>query len=253
MNMTQHNTNVSQKIDNLIAEMQQSASEDKQIRSVDETHFTIKEDAYEVVLNYREGFDLDAFKHRFQEYFEKFDFIVGDWGFEQLRLRGFYQLNKRKVPRDQTIDFLEDYIKEYCNFGCKYFVVAKNGANIKMQQKKIVPPTKHNKKPSEKTIATKSVQYGKPTKVAKPHIELENELVSKATKTTSHNMTVRNIKTVEKAKAESTALTQSTKSMNFTQKKRHTIEKHEEKESSLKAHQSKQKKKTNFVIKQKMK
>ena len=29
------------------------------------------------------------------------------------------------MPKDQTIDFLEDYLNEYCNFGCRYFVLAK--------------------------------------------------------------------------------------------------------------------------------
>ncbi len=40
--------------------------------------------------------DLLAFENRYQEYFEKFDF-VGDWGFEQLRLRGFYQISRSQV------------------------------------------------------------------------------------------------------------------------------------------------------------
>jgi len=106
----------------------------KDIHQIDEQHIQIKNQVYQLVVDYREGFKLEAFEQRYQEYFEKFDFIVGDWGYEQLRLRGFYQVNQRKVPRDQQINFLDDYLKEYCNFGCQYFVIAKDSALEKYQQ-----------------------------------------------------------------------------------------------------------------------
>lgn len=106
----------------------------KDIHQIDEQHIQIKNQVYQLVEDYREGFKLEAFEQRYQEYFEKFDFIVGDWGYEQLRLRGFYQVNQRKVPRDQQINFLDDYLKEYCNFGCQYFVIAKDSALEKYQQ-----------------------------------------------------------------------------------------------------------------------
>lgn len=124
--MTQRDNNISYQIDSILTVVSQDqVQEDKQIRQINEDHLLIKEEPYQLVLNYREGFDLLAFENRYQEYFEKFDFIVGDWGFEQLRLRGFYQIGQAKVPKDQTIDFLEDYLNEYCNFGCRYFVLAK--------------------------------------------------------------------------------------------------------------------------------
>lgn len=124
--MTQRDNNISYQIESILTDVSQDqVQEDKQIRQINEDHLLIKEEPYQLVLNYREGFDLLAFENRYQEYFEKFDFIVGDWGFEQLRLRGFYQIGQAKVPKDQTIDFLEDYLNEYCNFGCRYFVLAK--------------------------------------------------------------------------------------------------------------------------------
>lgn len=106
----------------------------KMIHQLDDEHIQVKSQLYRLVVNYREGFQLEAFEKRYQELFEKYDFIVGDWGFEQLRLRGFYQVNQRKVARDQTILFLDDYLKEYCNFGCQYFVLAKEEALGKYEQ-----------------------------------------------------------------------------------------------------------------------
>lgn len=121
-----HENKAAVEIESILTDLAKSDQEDKGIRQIDATHIQIKESLYTVVVDYREGFDLYAFENRYQEYFEKFDFIVGDWGYDQLRLKGFYQLQKRKVAKDQVIDFLEDYIKEYCNFGCKYFVLAKD-------------------------------------------------------------------------------------------------------------------------------
>lgn len=105
--------------------IQGEETDDKQIVMMNDETIQISTQTYTILVNYREGFDIEAFKLRYQPFFEKFDFIVGDWGHEQLRLRGFYQLGKRKVPRDQQIDFLDDYIKEYCNFGAAYFVLGK--------------------------------------------------------------------------------------------------------------------------------
>lgn len=133
--MTQHESTIAQQIEDILLDMTNQLSlEEKKVHLLDDNHIQINEQLYHLVIDYREGFDLEAFKNRYQEYFDKFDFIVGDWGFEQLRLRGFYQINQRKVPREQTIDHLDEYLKEYCNFGCKYFVLAKESALVKYNQ-----------------------------------------------------------------------------------------------------------------------
>ena len=77
---------------------------------------------FELVENYKEAFDLTAFHQRFSEILNKFDYIVGDWGNEQLRLRGFYRDQKAKENAEK-ISRLQDYLLEYCNYGCAYFVL----------------------------------------------------------------------------------------------------------------------------------
>lgn len=76
----------------------------------------------QLVDNYRDAFDQTAFGQRFSQLMLKFDYIVGDWGNEQLRLKGFYKDDKA-VKQDIKISHLEDYLMEYCNFGCAYFVL----------------------------------------------------------------------------------------------------------------------------------
>ncbi|MGT2845746.1 YutD family protein [Streptococcus massiliensis] len=77
---------------------------------------------FEILDNFKDAFDTTAFTQRFSEVLTKFDYIVGDWSNEQLRLRGFYK-DSRAVDEDLKISRLEDYLLEYCSFGCAYFVL----------------------------------------------------------------------------------------------------------------------------------
>ncbi|MFD2670745.1 YutD family protein [Marinicrinis sediminis] len=80
---------------------------------------------YELLKDHRNGWNAEAFRDRYSEVLDKYEYIVGDWGYNQLRLKGFHKEHTGKqVPRDQnTFDQLEDYLLEYCNFGCAYFVL----------------------------------------------------------------------------------------------------------------------------------
>lgn len=80
---------------------------------------------YEVIKDYRDGFQEEALQERYADILRKYDYIVGDWGYDQLRLRGFYHDANKKATFDTKISTLEDYIYEYCNFGCAYFVLKK--------------------------------------------------------------------------------------------------------------------------------
>ncbi|HEM2576215.1 TPA: DUF1027 domain-containing protein [Streptococcus suis] len=77
----------------------------------------------DLLEDYKNAFDQTIFGQRFSQLMLKFDYIVGDWGNEQLRLRGFYTDDKN-VKSDLKISRLDDYLTEYCNFGCAYFVLA---------------------------------------------------------------------------------------------------------------------------------
>lgn len=77
---------------------------------------------FDLLLNHKEAFDQTVFGQRFSQIMLKFDYIVGDWGNEQLRLKGFYKDDKA-VASNLKISRLDDYLLEYCNFGCAYFVL----------------------------------------------------------------------------------------------------------------------------------
>ena len=82
---------------------------------------------YEIITDYREGFNEEALNARFSDVLSKYDYILGDWGYSQLRLKGFFDDKNPKATYETKISTLQDYIYEYCNFGCAYFVLQKTG------------------------------------------------------------------------------------------------------------------------------
>ena len=81
--------------------------------------------AYRLVRNHKNGWNPEAFRERYCDVLERYDYIVGDWGYNQLRLKGFFRDNHPKATKETAISGLADYLSEYCNFGCAWFVLAK--------------------------------------------------------------------------------------------------------------------------------
>ncbi len=79
--------------------------------------------SYKLIEENRDAWDEEAFVARFSDVLEKYDYVVGDWGYEQLRLTGFYSRNQEGVPASSKISALQDFLLEYCNFGSPYFVL----------------------------------------------------------------------------------------------------------------------------------
>lgn len=80
---------------------------------------------FELIEDYRDCFDEDLFIARYSDILDKYDYIVGDFGYDQLRLKGFYKDTNKKAEMSKRFSSIQDYILEYCNFGCPYFVVRK--------------------------------------------------------------------------------------------------------------------------------
>ena len=97
----------------------------------------VKSDDIDLLLleNVKNAFDVTVFTQRFSDILLKYDYIVGDWGNEQLRLKGFYKEETERETKIPYIGYLDDYLKEYCNFGCAYFVLENpNPKEIKSEE-----------------------------------------------------------------------------------------------------------------------
>ena len=80
---------------------------------------------FEIIEDYRECFDETLFANRYADILDKYDYIVGDFGYDQLRLKGFYKDSNKKAELSKRFSTIQDYLLEYCNFGCPYFILRK--------------------------------------------------------------------------------------------------------------------------------
>lgn len=83
---------------------------------------------YNLEKNYKDGFSLEEVANLCTDYFADFDYIFGDYSYSKLRLKGFYESNNKKAKDINNIKGLDDYIKNYCSFDCKYFLLHKEKA-----------------------------------------------------------------------------------------------------------------------------
>ena len=80
---------------------------------------------YELVRNEKDGFDYEAVKEKYTDYFENFDYILGDWAYGKLRLKGFYESTNKMSKKINDIKYIDDYLKNNCAFECKWFLLKK--------------------------------------------------------------------------------------------------------------------------------
>lgn len=83
---------------------------------------------YNLEKNYKDGFSLEEVTSLCTDYFAEFDYIFGDYSYSKLRLKGFYESNNKKAKDINDIKGLDNYIKNYCSFDCKYFLLHKEKA-----------------------------------------------------------------------------------------------------------------------------
>ena len=62
---------------------------------------------------------------KFTDYFEDYDYIVGDWAYGKLRLKGFYDSKNKKVNNINNYNNVDSYFKDFCASDCKHFIIKK--------------------------------------------------------------------------------------------------------------------------------
>ena len=80
---------------------------------------------YEIIENVKDGFDKEVVLEKCTDYFNDFDYIVGDWAYNKLRLKGFYDKKNVKCSKLNNIENLEKYLKNNCAYGCRWFEIKK--------------------------------------------------------------------------------------------------------------------------------
>jgi uncharacterized protein YutD len=89
---------------------------------INKHEYTLKED-------YKNGFDLDAVTTKFTDYFDNYDYVIGDWSYGKLRLKGFCKKTNKIYKKINDYDNLDNYINNNCAYGCRYFVLERLKGN----------------------------------------------------------------------------------------------------------------------------
>lgn len=87
------------------------------------TKYKFNEIEYELVEEYKDGFELEEAQNKITDYFIPYDYIVGDWSYGKLRLKGFCNKDNDIYKPINDIENLKKYLEENCPFNCKYFVL----------------------------------------------------------------------------------------------------------------------------------
>lgn len=87
--------------------------------------YIINDLEFELMENYKDGFEFDEVKNKYTDYFDDYDYLVGDWSYGKLRLKGFCDKKNELCNKINNITLKDKYIKNSCSYECRYFVLKK--------------------------------------------------------------------------------------------------------------------------------
>lgn len=80
---------------------------------------------YEIINNEKDAIDRELLEEKITDYFDGFDYIVGDFAYGKLRLKGFNDKTNKYFKPINDISNLKSYIDNSCAFGCRWFCIKK--------------------------------------------------------------------------------------------------------------------------------
>ena len=86
---------------------------------------TINGNNYDIIKDIRDAYDNEVVTEKLTDYFENFDYIVGDWAYGKLRLKGFNDKTNKNYKDINDYQKIDSYIDTCCAYGCRYFILKK--------------------------------------------------------------------------------------------------------------------------------
>ena len=80
---------------------------------------------YEIIREDDKCVNREELLEKMTDYFEPYDYILGDYAYEKLRLKGYYEEKSKKATEINNIKNVDNYIKNYCSYGAKIFLLKK--------------------------------------------------------------------------------------------------------------------------------
>lgn len=84
---------------------------------------------YILVKNYKDAFKIEDLEGKLTEYYDDFDYILGDYAYGKVRLKGFNKSNNKNFNKINDYNKIDEYINNYCAYECRYFILEKDNSN----------------------------------------------------------------------------------------------------------------------------
>ena len=78
---------------------------------------------YEIIEDNGDCFDKEEFTEKYTDYFYDYDYILGDYAYNKLRLKGFCEKNNKRFNKINDIKNKDNYLSKECAYKCKYFLL----------------------------------------------------------------------------------------------------------------------------------
>lgn len=80
---------------------------------------------YEIIINDKDCINKKELEEKITDYFDEYDYIMGDFAYDKVRLKGYYNSDNKMAKKINDIKYLDDYIENYCSYGARIFLLKK--------------------------------------------------------------------------------------------------------------------------------
>lgn len=80
---------------------------------------------FELIENYKDAYIKEDIESKYTDYFYPYDYIVGDYSYGLLRLKGFCDKKNEIYKAYNDIKSYKEYIEKECSYDCRYFLLKK--------------------------------------------------------------------------------------------------------------------------------
>lgn len=85
----------------------------------------LNDNKYEVIVNYKDALNIEELENAFTDFFDIYDYVIGDYAYSKLRLKGFCKKSNKKINKINDYANKDSYLNEHCAYECKYFIIEK--------------------------------------------------------------------------------------------------------------------------------
>lgn len=83
----------------------------------------INNNKFEILEDERGCYNKEEVESKCTDYFDDYDYILGDYSYDVLRLKGFCDKGNSRFKPYNDIKEYKKYLKDECAFGCRYFLI----------------------------------------------------------------------------------------------------------------------------------